>query len=806
MDPSIAQSAGVEKRRRAFARLVALALLCGLAPVALIAFAGEPARAQATSAPASTTAAAAPTPAAAQRNPDKLYVEADQIIYDRDRNTVTSTGNVVMYYKNRVLQADKVVYDRANKRVMAEGRVKLTDERHNITYTPKFDLTEDFAAGFANSVEELAADKTRFTSPRIERSAGSVTVLNQGIYTACEPCKAHPELPPLWQIRAAKIIEDQESRTVYFEQGWLDIFGVPIAYLPYMSAPDATVIRQTGVLTPYYSESNHFGVGIGVPYFLALAPNYDLTLTPIYYTGQGPAFDAAWRQRLENGKFDIHLSGVDQGNPSTFGMPPSEAGNLKFRGSAQSTEIINLSDKWTIGWDVSLFTDRWYYQDYKLAETDPSQWFFGDVVSSAYLRGQDGRAYFDLSGYGFMPTSAYIDLRQEPQATPTLDYHRTFALNPDGTGKIGGEVSFDLNAMNVNRQEALYQSVGKQLFDPINNVYGVCTNYKPGTTSDDCLLRGIAGDYARSTVQVSWQDKYVDPIGEVWKPFVFARASGASADLNTTDTFTYGANDAIDNSYQPAFFHDLSSASSATAMPGVGLEYRYPFMSNSVIGQQVIEPIAQLIVRPNEVVPKLDINEDAQSLVFDTTNLFAWSKYSGYDRVEGGTRLNYGLQYTDNFSNGGHLNFVAGQSIQLAGQNSYTIADAANTGLESGLDKQYSDFVASETLQPFSAPISLTTKEQFELDDVRARALRHGFSGGQWPVVGQSRFRALRRSARARLGVSASRLFGERELQRGPWLHGVGRRGGGHVAPILRRPGREHARLLCDRRQSRRQL
>ena len=239
--------------------------------------------------------------------------------------------------------------------------------------------------------------------------------------------------------------------------------------MPYMSAPDSTVVRQTGVLAPYYTASHNAGVGIGVPYFLALAPNYDLTLTPIYYTGQGPAFDAVWRQRLENGKFDIRLSGVEQSDPSIFGMPPSEAGNLKFRGSAQTTGIINLSDKWTIGWDLNWFTDRWYLQDYQLAKSDPSQVFFGDVVSSADLRGQDGRAYFDLSGYGFMPTSAYIDLRQEPQATPTLDYHRTFALNPDGTGNIGGELSVDLNAMNVNREEALYQSVGLQQFDPIYN-------------------------------------------------------------------------------------------------------------------------------------------------------------------------------------------------------------------------------------------------------------------------------------------------------------------------------------------------
>ena len=71
--------------------------------------------------------------------------------------------------------------------------------------------------------------------------------------------------------------------------------------------------------------------------------------------------------------------------------------------------------------------------------------------------------------------------------------------------------------------------------------------------------------------------------------------------------------------------------------------------------------------RPNEVLPKLQPNEDAQSLVFDETNLFAWDKYSGYDRIEGGTRLNYGMQYTANFANGGHANFVGGESDPARG-------------------------------------------------------------------------------------------------------------------------------------------
>ena len=92
------------------------------------------------------------------------------------------------------------------------------------------------------------------SSPRIERSAGSITVLDQGIYTACEPCKAHPEWPPEWQVRAAKIIENQQTHIIYFENAWVDVYGVPIAYVPYFLRPDPTVTRQTGVLAPLLYE------------------------------------------------------------------------------------------------------------------------------------------------------------------------------------------------------------------------------------------------------------------------------------------------------------------------------------------------------------------------------------------------------------------------------------------------------------------------------------------------------------------------------------------------------------------------
>ncbi len=121
-------------------------------------------------------------------------------------------------------------------------------------------------------------------------------------------------------------------------------------------------------------------------------------------------------------------------------------------------------------------------------------------------------------------------------------------------------------------------------------------------------------------------------------------------------------------------------------MPTVGLEYRYPFINVQPWGSTTIEPIAQIIIRPNETYAGKLPNEDAQSMVFDASNLFSVDKFSGYDRVEGGGRANVGIQATTQFDRGGDVKVLFGQSYQLFGMNSFAVADAVNTGIDSGLE------------------------------------------------------------------------------------------------------------------------
>jgi LPS-assembly protein len=58
------------------------------------------------------------------------------------------------------------------------------------------------------------------------------------------------------------------------------------------------------------------------------------------------------------------------------------------------------------------------------------------------------------------------------------------------------------------------------------------------------------------------------------------------------------------------------------------------------------------------------------------------------------------VQATTQFDRGGSVNVLFGQSYQLYGLNSYAVADATNTGLDSGLQNTRSDYVARVNYSP----------------------------------------------------------------------------------------------------------
>jgi LPS-assembly protein len=287
----------------------------------------------------------------APKDGTKMLVQADEMNYDYNNHTVSAVGNVQIYYQGATLEADKVIYDQKNKRLRAQGNARLTESDGKISYGDIIDLQDDFRDGFVDSLRIDTPDQTRMAAARADRSAGNYTVLQSGVYTACEACREDPRKPPLWQIKAKRIIHDQTEKMMYFEDGSLEFFGKPIAWFPYMSAPDPTVKRKTGFLMPLFSTNSVYGFGAEIPYYIALAPDYDMTLSPRLTTKQGPLMQGEWRQRMENGSYTIKGAGLYQLDRGYFvrdnGVPTS--GWRDWRGSIESSGRFALSSQWTWG-------------------------------------------------------------------------------------------------------------------------------------------------------------------------------------------------------------------------------------------------------------------------------------------------------------------------------------------------------------------------------------------------------------------------------------------------------------------------
>ncbi|MGU3537146.1 LPS-assembly protein LptD [Methylobacterium sp. A54F] len=682
---------------------------------------------------AAQTARKDPLKAGVQGKPgDKLLVEADELIYDNDKNTVTAKGNAELHYGPRTLQADRVRYDRGTSRVFAEGNVRLTDQDGAVVTGDRMELTDDFKNGFIDSlrIQQTVEQKgqpvrTRFSAPRAERISGEQTSFDYGTYTACEPCKDNPEKPPLWQVRAAKIIHNNETHTIYFEESTLEIAGIPVAYLPYFEAPDPTVKRKSGFLTPRFISSTALGTGAAVPYFFNLAPNYDLTLSPAFVSRQGVLGQAEFRHRLDTGFYNLRVSGIFQSTPSAFLPGPLGAGDRDFRGSVESQGRFYINDRWRTGWDLVGVTDKWFLDNYRIRNQNITTDYFREAVSTAYLIGQSDRSWFEMRGYYFKGLSSFDWQKEQPVVAPVIDYDKRI----NGPGFLGGEVRFEGNLTSLTREATDFQGLPRStayLFSPsVNGVnfplYETCRSFDRAS----CLIRGLAGTDTRASAQVSWRRSFIDDAGQVWTPFTYLRADAF---------FVNPSLSGYQNALVPTIAN-VGEGSSGRVMPAVGIDYRYPFVSDfGPLGVHTLEPIAQVIARPSETRIGRLPNEDAQSLVFDDTSLFEWDKFSGYDRVEGGVRTNLGAQYSVVTPSGWYMNMLFGESIQLAGVNSFRRGDLANVGFDSGLETRRSDFVGRFQVSP-NQNISFISRARFDQSDFKVNRFEAGVTARFSPFL-----------------------------------------------------------------------
>src|SRR5487761_789704 len=310
------------------------------------------------------TMPAAARPAAQPSKP--VLFQADRVEYDQDLGITVARGHVELDQTDQILLADTVTYNQHTDVVTASGHVSLLQPDGEIVFSDYMELHDQLREGFIKDVRILLPDGSRLAANTGRRIEGNVTELRRGVYSPCELCQKDPSKPPVWQIKAERVVHDKQQQIIRYYDATMELDGWPIAYTPYFSHPDPSVKRASGFLPPSYGAGQTLGIHVTTPYFWAIAPDKDITFRPMFTTNAGVVLDQEYRQAWGFGRLDIDGS-LNAGGPSVQTGPlgiSTTSTPTSIRGHLFANGIFDLNQNWRTGFNVQRVSDQAYLLEY----------------------------------------------------------------------------------------------------------------------------------------------------------------------------------------------------------------------------------------------------------------------------------------------------------------------------------------------------------------------------------------------------------------------------------------------------------
>lgn len=226
------------------------------------------------------------------RNLAPTFVSGDQLSGTTDGPTVIE-GGAELRRHDTVIRADRLTYDRNTGDAQATGNVILNRSGDRFV-GPDAQINVDAEKGYFNQpVYHLLRSNVHGDARRIDFLGEDKMEVLDGRYSTCPRVPGAAWMPD-WLLRASTIELDNAQDVGTARSGTLEFKGVPFLNIPYLTFPLSDQ-RKSGVLPPSVALDSTSGFTATVPYYINLAPNYDLTLEPTLMAKRGVDLGAEFR-------------------------------------------------------------------------------------------------------------------------------------------------------------------------------------------------------------------------------------------------------------------------------------------------------------------------------------------------------------------------------------------------------------------------------------------------------------------------------------------------------------------------------
>lgn len=623
-------------------------------------------------------------------DPNLIYLEADELIDRSEDNTLIARGSVSGRYQTRTLQADEVIYNLDKGTVTAIGNVVIVDDSGGTQYSDRIELNDKLQSGGATDfVTRFPEGGTAAAAFALRREDGGVDLYN-AYYTACDACRKEDGSVkrPTWRLKAKQVTQDKTDQMIYYRDAVFEVKGVPVFYTPYLAHPDPSSERRSGFMMPFAGRSGSYGFFYEQPYYFAISPYSEATISPRIMERVTPLIEASFNKQFHSGRLEIEGSftydeffdndGDSFSDLDVFADPEESLLGTKWRSHFFARGQFDFNEDWYWGFGLENATDDLYLDRYDIDEPDNNFGLYNGgsrrLTEQLYLVGQDDDYRVSLSTYGFQ------SLRSSVRRNETNPNLITVAREDDsGLPVLLPKIELD--------KYFTLPGIGGQL-----HAFGDAA----------VLTRSIGDDYTRGTAGIDWSRTFFTGPGIEIKPFAMAR----------TDAYRLSSDDLIEDR---EFSRTLGN---------VGVDARWTLIRPGELVDWTIEPRVQITqafgdgkldqfdVDPTD--PDTDIlTEDGIGLDLDRALLWSANKSTGFDfwqegfRADVGTSL--GARWLDN-----RASLFVGQSFASGYDTEFARA--------TGLSDDSSDIVAQAELD-LGTRFSTVNRLRFDDEDGTLRRI-----------------------------------------------------------------------------------
>ncbi|MEL7042032.1 MAG: LPS assembly protein LptD [Pseudomonadota bacterium] len=376
----------------------------------------------------------------AQAEQATVVLDADNIFVNEAENTVVAEGSVEAKYQGRVLRADRLIYDRNTDRVRAVGNIVIIDTDGTQSFAEEIETDSSLIDGFAIGYSTRLPNGGLAVAESAVRSSDGFNALDKIVYTSCELCEEDDT--PTWSLRARRAVLDQQTQMMSYRDAVVEIAGIPVFYLPIFAHPDPGSDRRSGLLPPDFGSSSKLGVFYQQPYYWAISPYQELTVSPRVMANVNPLLEAEYRKRFWSGSVTADFSFTRERDFDSDGQKFDET---EWRGHLFGEGRFQIVPGWKWGFAVEQVSDDLYTRRYDIqGENDERGLYAGQpryLLNQLYTQGQGQNWYLDSSFLTFETNREGDTDQRLPRALPLMFGERIFDYGAFGTLSLSGSTA-----------------------------------------------------------------------------------------------------------------------------------------------------------------------------------------------------------------------------------------------------------------------------------------------------------------------------------------------------------------------------